>query len=82
MPQKRDLDPTASPAHFFGAEVRREREARKMSQPALGKFIPCDGSQISRVEGGEWPSDMKFGPPREIWRPLLAEYGYATSASC
>jgi hypothetical protein len=23
-----------------------------------------------------------FGPPREIWRPLLAEYGYATSASC
>lgn len=60
MPQKRDLDPTASPAHFFGAEVRREREARKMSQPALGKFIPCDGSQVSRVEGGEWPSDVKF----------------------
>lgn len=74
MPAKRDLDPTASPAHFFGAEVRREREARKMPQPALGKFVPCDGSQISRVEGGEWPSDDKFArgcdkafPERNGW---------------
>jgi repressor LexA len=24
----------------------------------------------------------RIGPPREIWRPLLAEYGYATSVSC
>lgn len=60
MPAKRDLDPTVSPAHYFGAEVRREREARKMTQPDLGSFVPCDGSQVSRVEGGEWPSDRKF----------------------
>ena len=25
MPTKRDLDPSASPLHFFGAEVRRAR---------------------------------------------------------
>ena len=27
MPATRDLDPTASPGHFFGAEVRRARLA-------------------------------------------------------
>ena len=27
MPGKRDLDPEVSPLHFFGAEVRRAREA-------------------------------------------------------
>lgn len=60
MPRTRDLDPTVSPAHFFGSEVRRERETRKLSQPSLGEYVPCDGSQVSRVEGGEWPSDRKF----------------------
>jgi hypothetical protein len=52
MPRKRTLDPAASPQHFFGAEVRRAREAAGMSQVELGKLARCDDSYVSRVEGG------------------------------
>jgi Domain of unknown function (DUF5753) len=74
MPNKRDLDPSVSPAHFFGAEVRREREARRMRQPELGMFTHCDGSLVSRIEGGQWPADPGFAkgcdeafPERDGW---------------
>jgi transcriptional regulator with XRE-family HTH domain len=60
MPYKRDLDPSASPAHFFGSEVRHAREAAGMSQAALGDLIRFDGSTVSKVEGGAWPTDEKF----------------------
>jgi hypothetical protein len=36
MPGKRDLDPEMSPLHFFGAEVRRAREAAAMTLADLG----------------------------------------------
>jgi hypothetical protein len=52
MPKKRILNPGASPLHFFGAEVRRAREAAGISQADLGKLAGCDDSYVSRVEGG------------------------------
>jgi transcriptional regulator with XRE-family HTH domain len=52
MPAARDLDPGASPAHFFGAEVRRAREAARMTLAELGSVVPCDASTVSRIEAG------------------------------
>ena len=52
MPGKRDLDPGASPLHFFGAEVRRAREAAGMTLAELGARVPCDASTVSRIESG------------------------------
>jgi len=52
MPAARDLDPAASPAHFFGAEVRRAREAAGMTLAGLGALVPCDASTVSRIESG------------------------------
>lgn len=49
---KRDLDPGASPLHFFGAEVRRAREAVGMTLADLGAAVPCDASTVSKVEAG------------------------------
>jgi hypothetical protein len=60
MPFVRELDPSASPAHFFGSEVRSAREAARMSQADLGRIVVCDGSTVSKVEGGAWPADDKF----------------------
>jgi transcriptional regulator with XRE-family HTH domain len=48
----RELDPGASPAHFFGAEVRRAREAAGMTLADLAALVPCDASTVSRVESG------------------------------
>ena len=36
MPGERDLDPEMSPLHFFGAEIRRAREAAAMTLADLG----------------------------------------------
>ena len=44
---KRDLDPGASPLHFFGAEVRRARETAGMTLADLGTVVPCDASTVS-----------------------------------
>jgi transcriptional regulator with XRE-family HTH domain len=52
MPAIRELDPGASPAHFFGAEVRRAREAAAMTLAGLGAAVPCDASTVSRIEAG------------------------------
>ncbi len=46
----RELDPGASPGHFFGAEVRRARETAGMTLADLGALVPCDASTVSRVE--------------------------------
>ena len=50
MPAKRDLDPGATPLHFFGAEVRRAREADGMTLADLGALVPCDASTVSKIE--------------------------------
>jgi transcriptional regulator with XRE-family HTH domain len=38
--------------HFFGAEVRRAREAAGMTLAGLGAMVPCDASTVSRIESG------------------------------
>ena len=66
------------------------------ARPVRGRPWEADG--FTHRSGGTSPSAMRpwtpqhngpqhgpslvYGPPREIWRPLLAEYDYATSAPC
>jgi transcriptional regulator with XRE-family HTH domain len=52
MPKIRELDPGASPLHFFGSEVRQARAAAGMTLAVLGAVVPCDASTVSRVEAG------------------------------
>ena len=60
MPAKRDLDPGASPLHFFGAEVRRAREAAGMTLADLGAVVPCDASTVSKIEAGQLRPTERF----------------------
>jgi transcriptional regulator with XRE-family HTH domain len=60
MPGKRDLDPEMSPLHFFGAEVRRAREAAAMALADLGAMVPCDASTVSRIESGQLSPTERF----------------------
>jgi transcriptional regulator with XRE-family HTH domain len=74
---KRDLDPGASPLHFFGAEVRRAREAAGMTLAELGTRVPCDASTVSRVESGLLsPSEaLPRGASRDLILKVAGEYG-------
>ena len=58
--RERELDPGASPAAFFGNEVREARTAAKMSQPALGGAVGYDGTYVSKVETGTIVPDSDF----------------------
>jgi ribosome-binding protein aMBF1 (putative translation factor) len=60
MPAKRDLDPGASPLHFFGAEVRRAREAAGLTLADLGAVVPCDASTVSKIEAGQLRPTERF----------------------
>jgi transcriptional regulator with XRE-family HTH domain len=60
MPGKRDVDPEMSPLHFFGAEVRRAREAAVMTLADLGAMVPCDASTVSRIESGQLSPAERF----------------------
>lgn len=60
MPRPRELDPAASPLHFFGAEFRRAREAAGMSQGEFAAKVPCDVSTVSRVEAGQREPGDRF----------------------
>jgi hypothetical protein len=60
MPATRELDPTASPAHFFGAEVRRARIAAGMTLADLAAIVPCDASTVSRIEAGTLSPGQRF----------------------
>ncbi|MFH9753338.1 helix-turn-helix domain-containing protein [Streptomyces griseus] len=44
------LDPDASPLAYYGAELRRHREAQGLTQPQLGSAIFCTGSLVGQVE--------------------------------
>ncbi|MFF3762675.1 helix-turn-helix domain-containing protein [Streptomyces sp. NPDC001922] len=46
----RDLDPSASPLDYYGAELRRLREAAGLNQQQLGEIIYCTGSLIGQIE--------------------------------
>ncbi|MEU3251673.1 helix-turn-helix transcriptional regulator [Streptomyces sp. NPDC006997] len=44
------LDPTASPLHYYGGELRRLREAADLRQGRLGDIIFCTGSLVGQIE--------------------------------
>ncbi|AZS73295.1 hypothetical protein DDE74_22185 [Streptomyces lydicus] len=53
----RDLTPSVSTQHRFGAELRRFRKTRGLSQEDLGVRVMHSGSTVSKVERAErWPS--------------------------
>ena len=60
MPAVRELDPAASPAAFFGAEVRRARIAASMTLADLAATVPCDASTVSRIEAGTLSPGRRF----------------------
>lgn len=61
MPMReRELNPSASPAEFFGNEVREARTRAKMSQPEIGSATGYDPSYVSKVETGSIIPDDKF----------------------
>lgn len=48
-----ELTPHASPAHFWGAELRTRRLAKGMSLDALGKLVYRDRSYLAKIERGQ-----------------------------
>jgi transcriptional regulator with XRE-family HTH domain len=58
--RERQLDPGASPAAFFGNEVREARTGAKMSQAALGAAVVRDDTYVSKVETGAIVPDDEF----------------------
>ncbi|WP_338676350.1 helix-turn-helix transcriptional regulator [Streptomyces sp. SCSIO 30461] len=50
MPNIRNLDPSASPLDYYGAELRRLREEAGMTQDDLGGVVFCTGSLIGQIE--------------------------------
>lgn len=46
----RDLDPSASPLDYYGAELRRLREEARMKQGQLGGVVFCTASLIGQIE--------------------------------
>jgi transcriptional regulator with XRE-family HTH domain len=56
----RQLDPGASPMHFFGSEVRHARTAAGMTQAELGGLLGYDASEVSKVEAGAREPSARF----------------------
>ncbi|WP_411111873.1 helix-turn-helix domain-containing protein [Streptomyces sp. c-19] len=46
----RNLDPSASPLDYYGAELRRLREEANLSQAELGSILYCTASLIGQIE--------------------------------
>lgn len=60
MPLIRELDPSAGPLDFFGAELRRWRTAAGLSQEQLGQRVGYSGAQVGKVETGERAPSQDF----------------------
>jgi transcriptional regulator with XRE-family HTH domain len=60
MPALRDLDASASPLAFFGAELRIARLAAGLSQEQLGKRLGFSGDLVGKIETGERKPTPEF----------------------
>jgi transcriptional regulator with XRE-family HTH domain len=60
VPLVRELDPSAGPLQFFGAELRRARTAAGLSQDQLGQRLGYSGAQVGKVETGERAPSQDF----------------------
>jgi transcriptional regulator with XRE-family HTH domain len=60
VPQIRELDPSAGPLEFFGAELRRARTAEGISQEQLGQRVGYSGAQVGKIEMGERAPSQDF----------------------
>lgn len=60
MPAIRELDPTAGPLDFFGAEVRRWRNAAGLSQEQLGQRLGYSGALVGKVETSDRAPSLDF----------------------
>lgn len=79
MPAARKLDPNASRAAEFGAELRRLRSEAVLTQAELGSRVGYSPSQIGSVEVGKRPPTDQFitecervlgAGLRELWASL------------
>ncbi|MFF1557112.1 Scr1 family TA system antitoxin-like transcriptional regulator [Streptomyces sp. NPDC058279] len=50
MVSSRELDPSASPPDYYGAELRRFREDAGLKQAELGSSVFCTGSLVGMIE--------------------------------
>jgi transcriptional regulator with XRE-family HTH domain len=60
VPLVRELDPTAGPLEFFGAELRRARAAAGLSQDQLGQRLGYSGALVGKVEMGDRAPSQDF----------------------
>ncbi|MEV8630378.1 helix-turn-helix transcriptional regulator [Streptosporangium sp. NPDC051023] len=88
MPAPRDLDPSASPLAFFGAEVRRYRAEKGWSQEKLGEQINYSIALVGMIETAKRVPSRDFtarcdealetgGALTRLW-PLLSREAYPT----
>ncbi|MFG2620135.1 Scr1 family TA system antitoxin-like transcriptional regulator [Streptomyces sp. NPDC048507] len=56
----RDLDPSASPLDYYGAELRCLREDAKLTQSGLGGIVFCTGSLIGQIENARKVPTREF----------------------
>lgn len=60
MANIRNLDPSASPLDYYGAELRRLREEAKLNQDQLGAILFCSGSLIGQIETAKKVPSRRF----------------------
>ncbi|EKX68474.1 XRE family transcriptional regulator [Streptomyces ipomoeae] len=60
MTQTHALDPGASPLHYYGAELRRLREAAGLTQKQLGDIINYTASLVGQIETARRTPTMEF----------------------
>jgi transcriptional regulator with XRE-family HTH domain len=60
VPLVRELDSSAGPLEFFGAELRRARAGAGLSQDQLGQRLGYSGALVGKVEMGERAPSQGF----------------------
>jgi transcriptional regulator with XRE-family HTH domain len=64
------LDPGASPLHYFGAELRRLREASGLTLEQLGGIVYLTGSMLGQIETAtKTPKNEQFPALTPRWAP-------------